>query len=154
MPITIDYQIVTHSNDVPDQALLDNAVKETLYNFKSTAEVVIRVVDDEESANLNETYRNRQGSTNVLSFPFEAPPEVPIDLLGDIVICMPVVIQQANQQNKSIESHFIHMMVHGVLHLLGFDHLSDEEANEMEKLETDTLYRLNYPDPYHIKEVT
>lgn len=112
------------------------------------AEVSIRVVDRPEAAELNERYRGKSGPTNVLSFPFEAPPAVPCDLLGDIVICAPVVEDEAHAQGKPVDSHWAHLTVHGVLHLQGFDHLEESEADIMEAEETAILAKLGFPDPY------
>lgn len=111
-------------------------------------ELAIRIVDEEEGRALNLQYRDRDYATNVLSFPFEAPEGVPIDYLGDLVICAPVVEREAVEQGKSPESHWAHMVVHGVLHLQGYDHIEKGEADEMETLEKAIMARLGYPDPY------
>lgn len=115
---------------------------------RKQAEVVVRVVDEAESAELNETYRHKKGPTNVLSFPFEAPPGMELPLLGDLVICAPVVAREACEQGKEERAHWAHMTVHGVLHLLGYDHLDDDEARIMEGLEREILAKMGYPDPY------
>lgn len=112
------------------------------------AELTIRFVNEVESAELNEQYRHKTGSTNILSFPFDAPDEVEINLLGDLIICTDVVKQQAIEQHKQELAHFAHMVVHGTLHLLGYDHLTEEEANIMESKETQVLSQLGYSDPY------
>lgn len=112
------------------------------------AELTIRVVDSVEAQELNQTYRQRDYATNVLSFPFEAPVEMPIQLLGDLVICAPVVEQEAREQNKDPVSHWAHMVVHGTLHLLGYDHINDADADTMEALETTILATLGFADPY------
>jgi probable rRNA maturation factor len=112
------------------------------------AQVSIRVVDEAESQALNSRYRQRDKPTNVLSFPADLPPELELPLLGDLVICAPVVAREAAQQNKSPEAHWAHMVVHGCLHLLGYDHISDAEAEEMEALETRIITQLHYPAPY------
>lgn len=111
-------------------------------------ELTIRIVDEKESAELNEQFRHKTGSTNVLSFPFAAPPEVELNLLGDLVICADVVKQQANEQNKQELAHWAHMVVHGTLHLLGYDHLTDADATIMEAKEIQILSQLGYSDPY------
>ena len=98
-------------------------------------EVTIRVVDEEEMAALNKTYRNKQGTTNVLSFPFENPPGVDAGILGDIVICSKVVSDEAVQQGKTSGSHWAHLVIHGMLHLHGLDHIEEDEAKDMESLE-------------------
>ena len=114
------------------------------------AALTVRIVDEQESADLNQTFRQRSGPTNVLSFPFAAPAQVASarDYLGDLVICAPVVVSEASEQHKDISAHWAHMVVHGSLHLLGYDHLSDEQAHEMEALETKILADIGYPDPY------
>lgn len=111
------------------------------------AEITIRIVNEVESAALNETYRHKQGPTNVLSFPFEALPEVASSLLGDIVICAPVVLREAVSQGKPPLAHWAHLVIHGVLHLLGYDH-DEHQAEAMESLEIRILAGLGYPDPY------
>ncbi len=113
-------------------------------------ELVIRVVDEAESSALNRDYRGRDRPTNVLSFPFEAPPPIESYLIGDLVICAPVVAREALAQGKAAKAHWAHMVVHGVLHLLGFDHPSDAEAESMEALEREIQGGLGYPDPYAI----
>tara|TARA_B100001109_G_scaffold254581_2_gene254738 strand:- start:113226 stop:113705 length:480 start_codon:yes stop_codon:yes gene_type:complete len=111
-------------------------------------ELTIRLVAEEESRQLNSEYRGKDNPTNVLSFPFDAPPEVPLELLGDLIICAQVVRQEAIEQGKSADAHWAHMVVHGCLHLLGYDHIKDDEAEEMENLERQILATLGYPDPY------
>lgn len=111
-------------------------------------EVSVRLVGDTEMAQLNETYRGKKGPTNVLSFPADLPPELNLPLLGDIVICAPVVAAEAAQQGKNPTAHWAHMTVHGTLHLLGYDHIEEEEAAIMEALESAILRQLNYSCPY------
>lgn len=120
----------------------------------SRAEVSLRIVDEEEMAELNQRFRHRQGTTNVLSFPFEAPAGTTNDFLGDIVMCAPVVRSEALEQGKSEEAHWAHMTVHGVLHLRGYDHLTAEEAEEMETLERRILSAMGYQDPYLLEEIS
>jgi probable rRNA maturation factor len=116
------------------------------------AELSIRIVDEAESAELNQSYRHKTGPTNILSFPCEVPSGVPNDLLGDLVICAPVVEREAREQGKLAEAHWAHMVVHGVLHLRGYDHLHDVEAEQMESMEIQILSGLGYPNPYEIEE--
>ncbi len=113
--------------------------------------LVVRVVGLEEGLALNRDYRQRDYATNILSFPFEAPPGLPPQEnqhLGDLVICAPIVEREAEEQGKSLESHWAHLTVHGTLHLLGYDHAGDEEAEQMETMERNLLTRLGFPDPY------
>lgn len=111
-------------------------------------EVTIRFVDENESQTLNRDYRGNNKPTNVLSFPFESPPGIELPLLGDLVICHAVVAQEASEQGKPLEHHYAHMVVHGILHLMGYDHMDDQEAEEMEQFERELLAELNIPDPY------
>lgn len=117
-------------------------------------ELTVRLVGSDESHELNFEYRGKDKPTNVLSFPFEVPEHIPLELLGDLIICAPVVQQEAEQQNKTAEQHWAHMVVHGCLHLLGFDHIKDEEAELMENLERQVMAQLGYPDPYLDDEAT
>lgn len=114
--------------------------------------VVIRVVDEYESAQLNGAYRGKRGPTNVLSFPFEAPEGIPVDHLGDLVICAPVVAREAREQGKASRSHWAHMVIHGVLHLRGYDHLDEADAHEMETIETLLMAECGYDDPYSLPD--
>jgi len=112
------------------------------------AGLCVRLVDRAEMSSLNQTYRDKKGTTNVLSFPADLPADVDLPLLGDIVICAPVVREEAVTQGKSNEAHWAHMAVHGTLHLLGYDHLEEKEAALMESLETDILANLDYANPH------
>ena len=111
-------------------------------------EMTVRIVDEAESHALNLNYRGKDCPTNVLSFPFECPDEVELPLLGDLVICRQVVEREAQEQDKSVMAHWAHMVVHGSLHLLGYDHIEDDEAEEMESLETQIMTGLGFADPY------
>ena len=110
-------------------------------------EITVRIVGTDESAELNQQWRQKSGPTNVLSFPY-ADDDFSGDLLGDLVICAPVVEREAAEQDKSLESHWAHMVIHGSLHLLGYDHIDDSEAEEMEAIETGILQNLGYANPY------
>lgn len=114
-----------------------------------TGAVTLRVVDAEEGAALNRAWRGKRRPTNVLSFPLEAPPGAPEPQLGDVVICAPVVEDEAAAQDKPTAAHWAHMVVHGLLHLAGHDHQRAREAAAMERLEIDLLAQLGYPNPYH-----
>lgn len=149
-PCLIDVQIATDQDDLPDAELLGLWVDTVLAHHpqESRQEITVRFVSSEESHQLNHTYRDRASSTNVLSFPFEAPPQVTLPLLGDLVICPEVVIQEAQAQGKPLRHHYAHMVIHGVLHLLGYDHLDDDEAELMESIERELLAELDVADPY------
>lgn len=150
MEAIVDLQLIVEESQCPDQNQCEHIVLETLKiaGVTETKECTIRVVDRAESAELNEQYRNKQGATNVLSFPFEAPIEIDIDLLGDLVICAPLVIEEAKQQNKAADMHWSHLIVHGCLHLLDYDHSEDIDADKMEGLERQVMNKLGYSDPY------
>ena len=111
-------------------------------------EMTVRIVDEAEGHELNLNYRGKDRPTNVLSFPFECPDEVELPLLGDLVICRQVVEREAQEQDKPVMAHWAHMVVHGSLHLLGYDHIKDDEAEEMESLETQIMTGLGFADPY------
>jgi probable rRNA maturation factor len=147
----LDVQYAMNAADLPTVALLQLWVDQTL-NFindvQDSPELTIRIVDEIEGRELNHQWRDRDNATNVLSFPFDCPPEVPLNLLGDIVICAPVVAREAQEQHKLLQAHWAHLIIHGVLHLLGYDHLTDDEAQQMEALEIAILQQLNYSNPY------
>lgn len=136
---------------IPKATLLRRWARQALKQRMETAEVTIRIVDADEMTTLNTTYRQKQGPTNVLSFPFlisEEEVELDIPLLGDIIICADVVKREAQEQAKPIDAHWAHMVVHGIFHLLGYDHENDADADVMEALESKTMQLLGYPDPY------
>lgn len=156
MSIEVEVQNATDAENIPGMEQIQSWVEAALEGRKETAELVVRIVDEEESAQLNQQYRGKQGATNVLSFLFKVP-EVTADLssgseelslLGDVVICAPVVEAQAKEQGKELFSHWAHMVVHGCLHLIGLDHQVPEEADKMEELETGIIKKLGFPAPY------
>ncbi|SFN50155.1 rRNA maturation RNase YbeY [Xenorhabdus japonica] len=147
--VILDLQIACENPEgLPEEAFFQRCLEGVLPQFQAESEVTIRVVDEAESHDLNLTYRGKDKPTNVLSFPFEAPPEVELPLLGDLIICRQVVEKEAEEQQKIVAEHWAHMVVHGSLHLLGYDHIEDDEAEEMESLETEILKKMGYPDPY------
>ncbi|MBS0002674.1 MAG: rRNA maturation RNase YbeY [Thioalkalivibrio sp.] len=133
----------------PAPATLHRAVR-AAWRGPGAAQVVVRIVDAREGLRLNRDFRGRERPTNVLSFP--APPEANVPgrpvLLGDIVLCAPVLAEEAGAQGKDLRAHFAHMAVHGMLHLQGLDHRTREEAEAMETIERQILGGLGYPDPY------
>jgi len=133
---------------VPAAVSLRRFAAAALHGRTNIPALTIRVVDGRESARLNSTYRGKTGPTNVLSFPYQVPPQVARDTLGDLVICAPVVVREARVQGKSPRAHWAHMVVHGVLHLLGHDHIKLRAARRMEGLEKSILADLGYADPY------
>ncbi len=147
----LDIQIISQSKQLPDQEQFQYWVDAVLKDESEDAEVVIRIVDEAEMIQFNEQYRDKKSSTNILSFPFEVPEGVDSNLLGDILVCAPVVEKEAHQQHKELDHHWAHMIVHGVLHLLGYDHVNDQDAEEMEMLEVKILKKIKIKNPYEEK---
>lgn len=149
MAYQIDIEYNSQSQQIPAQAELERWISAALHSQQlEDAEVSIYIVDEDESQELNAQYRNKNKPTNVLSFPADIPAEVGVPLLGDLVVCAPVVECEAQEQGKTLQAHWAHMLVHGTLHLLGFDHIVDDEAETMETLETQIVTGLGYPAPY------
>ncbi|WP_299001957.1 rRNA maturation RNase YbeY [uncultured Shewanella sp.] len=147
--LMLDRQIALEdTSNLPSQTDLSLWVTAVLEGRMDEAELTIRIVDSEESQQLNHDYRGKDKPTNVLSFPFEAPAEIALPLLGDLIICAPVVTGEAQAQNKTLQAHWAHMVVHGTLHLLGYDHIDDADAEEMESLETKIITQLGFTNPY------
>lgn len=156
--IHLNYQVAVSEplvQDLPAQAQIVNWIEAALLDDwqEGETEITVRVVTPEEIQTLNRDYRGKDKVTNVLSFPFEIPPGL-VDLgeelpyLGDLIICAEKVAQEATEQNKALFAHWAHMVVHGCLHLQGYDHIDDEEADEMENLEIDILAELGILSPY------
>ena len=154
MTLEVDVQIASEEDDLPGQPQFRTWANAALGDEQRDSELTIRVVDEKEGALLNSRYRHKDGATNVLSFPYDSPPGIDLPLLGDIVICAPVVRREAKEQSKSEDSHWAHMVVHGSLHLLGFDHEHDEEARKMEAMETRILSELGYDNPYESRGIS
>lgn len=146
----IDVQRVFASDGQPDDASLQRWVDTALAALNEDTEIVVRIVGIEESAELNSYYRAKQGPTNILSFPFEAPDIDGFEsaLLGDLVVCAPVLAAEAEQQGKPLLDHWAHIIIHGVLHLLGYDHIDEADAEEMESKEIVFLQQLTIRNPY------
>ncbi|HGG6603103.1 TPA: rRNA maturation RNase YbeY [Salmonella enterica subsp. enterica serovar Warragul] len=152
--VILDLQLACENHaGLPDEAQFQRWLDGVIPQFQEEAEVTIRLVDEAESHDLNLTYRGKDKPTNVLSFPFEAPPGIEMPLLGDLIICRQVVQQEAQEQSKPLEAHWAHMVVHGSLHLLGYDHIDDDEAEEMESLETEIMLTMGYEDPYIAEKI-
>ncbi|ROR98732.1 putative rRNA maturation factor [Sinobacterium caligoides] len=147
MSLDIDLQIAVDSA-CPSEAQFERWVTAAIADRRAEAELSLRITDSAEVQELNRSYRQQDKPTNVLSFPADLPPELNIPLLGDIIISAEVVDCEAQQQGKLAEAHWAHMVVHGTLHLLGYDHIDDDEAEEMEALETEILTSMGYPAPY------
>lgn len=145
----IDLQIASENIDgLPTLEQIEQWATAAVQPESDDVEMTVRIVDEAESQTLNRTYRAKDRPTNVLSFPFECPTEVSLPLLGDLVICRQVVEYEAAEQEKPLMAHWAHMVVHGSLHLLGYDHIDDTEAEEMESLETKIMQGLGFVDPY------
>lgn len=146
----IDLQLACDAHPLPTceqlQSWCDAALSAVTADLN--AELTVRIVTEEESRQLNFQYRDKDRPTNVLSFPFEAIPGIPLPLIGDLVVCANVVKTEAEQQQKPLMHHWAHMIVHGTLHLLGYDHIEEAEAEEMEALEIRILSTLNIANPY------
>jgi probable rRNA maturation factor len=150
--MTVDVQVATDCSELPDTQIVTDWV-ELATKQREHAEVVVRLVGEQESAELNEAYRQKKGPTNVLSFPFERPEGLPVDALlndtlGDLVICAPVVLSEAADQGKIPLTHWAHMVIHGCLHLQGYDHVNAKDAQVMEALEIKLLEQIGISNPY------
>ncbi|QNK00385.1 rRNA maturation RNase YbeY [Dyella telluris] len=152
--LTVNVGYAAPRKGVPTSASFREWVEAALRGAKrrKATELSIRIVDAEEGRQLNRDYRGKDYATNVLSFPADLPPELKLPLIGDLVICAPVVAREAAEQGKLARNHWAHMTVHGVLHLLGYDHIEDDEAEAMEALETHILAGLGIDDPYTVPE--
>ena len=145
----IDLQLASENTEgLPSEEQILQWATAAVQPESDNVEMTVRIVDEAESHELNLTYRGKDRPTNVLSFTFECPDEVELPLLGDLVICRQVVEREAIEQEKPLMAHWAHMIVHGSLHLLGYDHIEDDEAEEMESLETEIMQSLGFADPY------
>ncbi|NQZ80998.1 MAG: rRNA maturation RNase YbeY [Colwellia sp.] len=148
MTIELDLQIACNADNLPSIEQFQLWVDTALSSYNKDFELTIRLVDIKESQSLNYQYRHKDKPTNVLSFPFEVPEGIDLNLLGDLVICTDVVSLEATQQNKTLIAHWSHMVIHGCLHLLGYDHIDDDDARVMETLEIKLLSNLKITNPY------
>ncbi len=150
MNLSIDIQKACASEDSPDEDSIKRWVSAAIRDERDECELSIRIVDELESADFNQRYRGKSGATNVLSFPFDAVTPEPLPILGDLVICAPILVREAVEQQKTTIAHWAHIVIHGVLHLLGYDHIEDQDAEQMESLETEIMLVLDFPPPYRI----
>lgn len=155
MTLAISVQVACDDANIPSEGQIQDWVQAALQNADKlnsrNVEMAVRVVDADEIRTLNKIYRKQDKATNVLSFPagdIQGLPDESRDLLGDVVVCASVVAAEARAQDKALDDHWCHMLVHGTLHLLGFDHETDKEAAEMEGLEIAILLKQNVTDPY------
>jgi probable rRNA maturation factor len=149
MNLRVNLQRATAAAGVPSRATLAAWARAALAGVRRhQVAVTIRVVGKNESKSLNSRFRGKQKPTNVLSFPFEPPPGTRSDLLGDVVICADVVRREAGEQGKTARAHWAHMVVHGIMHLRGYDHETSEDAAVMEAREVRVLRALGFPNPY------
>lgn len=154
MSVTVEVQYEVDAG--PDEDDIRRWVAAVLEVEQSNrdVELTVRIVGVDEITELNERYRHKTGPTNILSFPFQAPPGVELNLLGDLVIAAPIVEKEAAEQNKTPTAHWAHMIVHGTLHLLGYDHQAPLEAEDMEAREIRILQTLGYANPYLLDEAS
>jgi probable rRNA maturation factor len=148
MAIIIDLNNDSDSDEVPDPSSMRCWISAALPRKTADIEISVQIVDEATMARLNGQFRGKQVPTNVLSFPADLPDELQLPLLGDIAICAQVVNREAEIQGKQPDAHWAHMLVHGTLHLLGYDHIEDADAEYMETLETRIITGLGFPPPY------
>jgi len=162
MDTYVDLQLACDARELPSledfQRWVNTALAHPLTGpVRESAELTIRIVDNEESQNLNRDYRDKDKPTNVLSFPADIPEDWPAELkaelpVGDLIVSAAVVAHEAVEQGKTLQAHWAHMIIHGSLHLLGYDHIDDKDAEEMEALETRLITELGFPPPYQDEE--
>jgi len=154
--LTVDLQLALASDidltTVPTEVMFSQWANNAYGDVsQKPSDVTIRLSTEQEIQQLNAQYRNKNKPTNVLSFPVDLEPELDLPLLGDVIVCHSVLVTEAKQQGKRLHDHYAHMVTHGILHLCGYDHQSDEQANIMEALETRLLARIGVADPYLIR---
>ena len=150
----LEVQRIAETAYIPDNAEFQLWLETVLTDYGKDVEVLIRVVDTQEMSALNKQYRHKLGTTNILSFPFDAPETIEGSiLLGDLVVCATVLETEAREQKKSLKDHWTHIIIHGILHLLAYDHINENDALEMEAKEIIILQQLNIDNPYQEKQV-
>lgn len=150
MSASLDVIFATKANTCPDKKTLTLWASSALNALNIKGKIAIRVVDEQEMSQMNGQYRNKPQPTNILSFPNNMPAPVKRQWIGDLIICAPVLEKEALVAKKDLTAHWAHIVIHGVLHLLGHDHETDTQACEMESLEITILDKLGYPDPYKV----
>lgn len=150
----LEVQRVIDTGCMPSDTEFQMWLEKALTDYSKDAEVLIRIVGIQEISALNEQYRHKQGPTNILSFPFDVPDIVTgISLLGDLVVCAAVLEKEALTQQKNLKDHWAHIIIHGIFHLLGYDHIDESDALQMEAKEILILQQLNIDNPYQEQEV-
>lgn len=144
----LDYQNVSTHTKIPSHLECKRWIKKVLIHQQCRGDICLRIVDQPEMILLNQTYRQKKGPTNVLAFPHQAIGDNERQFLGDLIICAPIVLEESIAQDKPVNAHWAHLIIHGTLHLLGYDHYLEEEAQEMEALEIKLLSELNITNPY------
>lgn len=152
----VDIQHVCKSPLPISNEILEGWVTLTLKNFRERAELTLRFVDADEMTTLNHTYRQQNKVTNVLAFPASYPSEIQLDypMIGDVVICPEVLLEESKKLNTPLEAHWAHIIIHGVLHLLGYDHIEESDAEIMRPIETKILHELGFDNPYLNDDIT
>ena len=145
--VDLDLQIGSTALDIPETIFFEDCARRVLSSFRNHAELTIRLVDTAESCELNRRWRGINKPTNVLSFPVEGLEHAVPDLLGDVVICIALANAEADANGLARKAHWAHLIVHGILHLLGFDHEKESQARGMEDKERAILSDMGYPDP-------
>ncbi|GGI75327.1 rRNA maturation RNase YbeY [Legionella impletisoli] len=155
MTVHIDIQHASEEEAPVPDATLSQWAKMALTHQLNRGEITLRLVSLNEIQHLNRQYRHQDKPTNVLSFPSNLPKEIELDvpLLGDVIICPAILRQESELLNKPLEAHWAHIVIHGVLHLLGYDHIHEEDADIMQPIETQLLAKLGYDDPYHHEDI-
>lgn len=156
IPVSVELQIVADVAEPPDEVQVGRWVEAALQAAGASSatgfDLAVRLVDEDESKALNERYRQQDRPTNVLSFSFDGLAGLPAEAvrpLGDLVICVPVVEREASERGKQLQEYWAHMVIHGTLHLLGYDHQAEEQAISMEALEIKILQEFGIENPYH-----